>query len=78
VGGVDNSAPPMRSPSSPCLRGGMVFVAFITTEGQRTPMSIAATKTLVVSHGFAACCEEWLCLSVKLTLSPGLRPYFRG
>ena len=37
----------------------------------------AATKTIVVRNGFAACCEEWLCLSVKLALSHGLRPWSR-
>jgi len=31
-------------------------------------------KPIVVSNGFAACCEEWLCLSVELALSSGLRP----
>jgi hypothetical protein len=43
----------------------------IAAEAQRSGV---ATKTLVVRNGFAACCEEWLCLSVELALSPGLRP----
>ena len=35
-------------------------------------------KIFGFQYGFAACCEEWLCLSVKLDLSLGLRPYPRN
>jgi len=30
--------------------------------------------TIVDGHDFAARCEEWLCLSVKIAHYPGLRP----
>jgi hypothetical protein len=71
----EDSAPPLRTRR---LCGELVLARNSTAETQNTQSSIAATKTIVVSHGFAASCEEWLCLSVKLTFSSGLRPYFEG
>jgi hypothetical protein len=46
-------------------------VESLAPEAQR---SRAATKAIVVSHGFAACCEEWLCLSVELAFRLGCAP----
>ena len=71
---VDAQTKPRRTPGS---RTPKVASPAITTLSGLTYLIMTSCflSRFSFRQGFAACCEEWLCLSVKLDLSPGLRPY---